>query len=71
MRKAIGLKVTLWIEGEDEPAADWAAHSKQAMRDIVAAGHWRHPRLKVTVKDIVEIGNDDLEGEGPVKPGAA
>ncbi len=38
MRKAISLKVSLWIEGEDEPAHNFAESTKQAVRDIIAAG---------------------------------
>jgi hypothetical protein len=54
MRKAIQLKVILWIEGEDEPAHDFAASTTQAVREIVEAGSVKHPELKVTVKKISE-----------------
>lgn len=54
MRKAIQLKVTLWIEGEDEPAHDFAASTMQAVRDIISFGRTRNPGLKVTVIKIVE-----------------
>ena len=59
MRKAIQLVVTLWVEGEDEPAHDFAASTTRAVREIVAAGRDRHPELKVTVKRIVERNDDD------------
>jgi hypothetical protein len=63
MRKAIQLVVTLWVEGEDEPAHDFAASTNKAVREIIAAGRDKHPELKVTVKRVVER-NDDDEDEG-------
>jgi hypothetical protein len=59
MRKAISLKVTLWIEGEDEPAHDFAGSTKQAVKEIIEAGASKHPELKVTVKNLGERGVDD------------
>jgi hypothetical protein len=61
MRKAIRLKVTLQIEGEDAPAHDFGKATIQAVRDILAAGNWRHPQLAVNVKDIVE--DDDYDAD--------
>lgn len=69
MRKAIRLKVTLEIQGEDEPAHDFAKATMQAVRDILAAGHWRHPKLTVNVKDIVE--DDDYDSDADDKKPAA
>ena len=60
MRKAIALKVDLWIEGEDAPAHDFADSTKQAVRDIIAAGLSSHPDLSVKIRGIVE-GNDASE----------
>jgi hypothetical protein len=54
MRKAISLKVNLWIEGEDEPAHNFAESTKKAVREIIAAGSSSHPELKVTIKSIGE-----------------
>lgn len=59
MRKAIQLVVTLWVEGEDEPAHDFAASTARAVREIIAAGRDKHPDLKVTVKRVVERNDDD------------
>jgi hypothetical protein len=59
MRKAIQLVVTLWVEGEDEPAHDFAASTTKAVREIITAGRERHPELKVTVKRVVERNDDD------------
>jgi hypothetical protein len=54
MRKAIQLKVILWIEGEDEPAHNFAESTIQAVKEIVEAGSPKHPELKVTVKKVTE-----------------
>jgi len=54
MHKGIYLTINLWIEAEDEPAHDFAKYTLQALREIIAAGRWRHPRLKVTIKKIFE-----------------
>ncbi|HEX3560670.1 MAG TPA: hypothetical protein VHU19_15805 [Pyrinomonadaceae bacterium] len=62
MRKSVHLKVSLVVEGDDEPAHDFASSSADAVRDILAAGRWRHPSLKVTVKDVAEQTDED---EGP------
>jgi hypothetical protein len=59
MRKAIQLRVVLWIEGEDEPAHNFAQLTTEAVREIVAAGAKCRPELKVTVKRIVEDNSDD------------
>ena len=65
MRKAIRLKVTLDIQGDDAPAHDFATSMIQSVRDILAAGHWRHPQLALTVKDIVE--DDDYDSDADEK----
>jgi hypothetical protein len=54
MRKAIQLKLILWIEGEDEPAHDFAESTTQAVKEIIEAGSTLHPELKVTVKKVTE-----------------
>jgi hypothetical protein len=59
MRKAISLKVNLWIEGDDEPAHNFAESTKQAVREIIEAGSSKHPELKVTIKNLGERGVDD------------
>ena len=68
MRKAISLKVSLWIEGEDEPAHDFAASTKQAVQEIIQAGLPKHPELKVTIRAIGERGVDD--SPAPKRSGA-
>lgn len=72
MRKAISLKVSLWVEGEDEPAHNFAASTKQAVRDIIAAGSSSHPELKVKVRSIGERGggSDDESTDPPSKSDA-
>ena len=63
MRKAIALRVDLWIEGEDAPAHDFADSTKQAVRDIIAAGISNHPDLSVKIRGIVETNDTD---ENPI-----
>ena len=59
MRKSISLTVKLDVAGDDEPAHDFASSSIEAVRDILGAGRWRHPSLKVTVKEIKEDASED------------
>jgi hypothetical protein len=54
MKKAISLDVRLWIEGEDEPAHDFAQSTTQAVRDILEAGRAKHPSLAITIRSIQE-----------------
>lgn len=54
MRKAIRLQVTLWIEGEDEPADDFFESTSQAVREVIATGSRTHPELHINVKHIAE-----------------
>lgn len=54
MRKAIALDVHLWIEGEDEPAHDFAQSTIQAVREMLETGAAKHPNLAVRVKSIRE-----------------
>jgi hypothetical protein len=54
MKKAISLDVRLWIEGEDEPAHDFAQSTAQAVRDIIAAGAAKYPSLSIKVRSIKE-----------------
>ena len=54
MKKAISLDVRLWIEGEDEPAHDFAQSTTQAVRDIIDAGAAKYPGLSIEVRSIKE-----------------
>lgn len=54
MKKAISLDVRLWIEGEDEPAHDFAQSTTQAVRDIIDAGAAKYPGLSIKVSSIKE-----------------
>ena len=56
MKKAIMLEVRLWIEGDDEPAHDFAASTSAAIREVIAAGSTAHPELAITVKRVREVG---------------
>jgi hypothetical protein len=57
----------VWIEGEAEPARDFAKLTIQAMHDIIITGRTRYPKLAFTVKEIVE--DRDSNEMAPV-PGA-
>lgn len=61
MRKAISLKVSLWIEGEDEPAHNFAESTKKAVNEIILAGSTKHPELKIKIKGINEHNDEDEE----------
>ena len=59
MRKAIRLGVTLWVEGEDEPAHDFYASTSRAVYDIINAGRACHPELRVTIERVHEASAAD------------
>ena len=59
MRKAIALRVDLWIEGEDAPGHNFAESTKRAVNDIIAAGISSHPELVVKIQNVVERKGDD------------
>ena len=54
MRKGIRIDVRLYVEGEDEAAADFAARAMQAVREMVEAGAERFPELSVRVQHVKE-----------------
>lgn len=54
MRKAISLDVRLWIEGDDEPAHDFAQATTAAVRDLIEKGAAQYPGLSITVRSIRE-----------------
>ncbi len=54
MHKGIRLSIKLWIEGEDEPAHNFAESTIKAVQEIIAAGQAAHPELQVTVHKIEE-----------------
>ena len=60
MHKGIRIYIKLSIEGEAEPADDFAISTIQAIQEILNAGLASHPELKVSVRDISEdTGSDD------------
>jgi len=67
MRKSIRLNVKLQIEADADPAADFAADATQAVKDMLAAGRWRHPTLKVSVNSITEESGSDEDEASPNK----
>ncbi len=64
MHKGIRLKVNLWIEGEAEPAEDFARLTMQAVRDLLAVNLPQYPTLKVTIKKMKEDRDDEEAADG-------
>lgn len=54
MKKAILLEIQLSIEGEDEPAHDFAQSTTQAVRDIIQTGAGKYPGLSMKIRSIKE-----------------
>ena len=54
MKKAISLEVRLSIEGEDEPAQDFAKSTSDAVRDIIQSGGAKYPHLGIKIRSIKE-----------------
>ncbi len=54
MHKGIRLSIKLWIEGEDEPAHNFAESTIKAVREMIVAGQAAHPELQVTIRKIEE-----------------
>ena len=52
MHKAIQLKAQFALVGAGGPPPTPEA-SAQIVRDVLGAGHWRHPRLSVALKALV------------------
>ena len=54
MKKAISIDVRLSIEGEDEPAHDFAQSTTETVRDIIEAGAAKYPGLVIKIRSIKE-----------------
>ncbi len=54
MHKGIRLSIKLWIEGEDEPAHNFAESTIKAVQEIITAGRTAHPELQVSIRKIEE-----------------
>jgi hypothetical protein len=54
MHKGIRLSLKLWIEGEDEPAHDFAEYTIKAVQEMLAAGQSAYPGLQVKIHKIEE-----------------
>jgi hypothetical protein len=54
MKKAITLEIRLSIEGEDDPAHDFAESTTQAVRDILESGASKYPGLTISIRSIKE-----------------
>ncbi len=65
MHKGIRIVLKLWVEGEDEPAHDFAASTVKAVKEMLAAGQSLHPELQITVRKAEEDTSwDEEEGNG-------
>ncbi len=54
MHKGIRLNIKLWIEGEDQPAHNFADYTIKAVREMLAKCESLYPGLKVTIRQIEE-----------------
>jgi len=54
MHKGIRIYVKLWIEGEDEPAHNFAEYTINAVQEMLAIGQSVYPELEVTIRKIEE-----------------
>ena len=54
MHKGIRIYVKLWIEGEDEPAHNFAEYTINAVQEMLVAGQSVYPELEVTIRKIEE-----------------
>ncbi len=59
MQKAVQLKVILWIEGEDQPAHDFAASSMQTVKEMISSAAASHPNISIKIKQIEEDDSDE------------
>ncbi|MDB4906393.1 MAG: hypothetical protein JWO05_1177 [Gemmatimonadetes bacterium] len=57
MKKAIELELRLWVEGDAEPAADFAKITTAAVREMVRTGAKAQQGLTVKVKSLREVGD--------------
>ncbi len=54
MHKGIRLKIQLWIEGEDQPAHNFAEYTIKAVKEMLAECESLYPGLQVTIRKIDE-----------------
>ena len=54
MRKAITLDIRVSIEGEDDPAHDFAQSTTQAVREILESAAVKYSGLSIKVRSIKE-----------------
>jgi len=73
MRKAVQLRVTVYVRGEDEPPNDFARRAARAVRRVIAAGRSAAPDLEVRVRRVIEydaLEDDDENDDAREEPGA-
>lgn len=54
MHKGIRLNIRLWIEGEDEPAHNFAEYTIKVVKEMLVASQSAYPGLQVTIRKIEE-----------------
>jgi hypothetical protein len=59
MHKGIRIIVKLWIEGEDEPAHDFAESTTKAVKEMLKMGQTLHPDLHMKIRSVEEDTNED------------
>lgn len=57
MKKAISIKVDLWVESEEEPAQDYARKAIEAVKQILEAGKNVRPEMKIKIIKIKEAND--------------
>ncbi|MEJ7810528.1 MAG: hypothetical protein WKG32_09000 [Gemmatimonadaceae bacterium] len=74
MKKAIELKVSLRVEGEGEPAHDFARAAMAAVRAVFKAGSDARPEVRIRISRIVEHrddGDDESDADEGDESGGA
>lgn len=65
MKKGVTMRVTLYIEGEDEPAHDFTETGRQVVTDILQAGEMAYTgpyTVKLEKMEPLEGSDDSDEG---------
>lgn len=63
MRKAISIRVNLWIEAEDEPSHNFAEFVKKSLQEVITQGNTSHPELKIHIRSIKEQTSEGEDTE--------
>jgi hypothetical protein len=66
--EATQVSAVFWIEGEDEPAHDFAQSTIAALQDVIQQGNARDPTVQITIKTIVEDTDEEEDEPLPDQP---